>query len=65
MSNSTKDGDEKNCEKCGQPAIFDSRPLKPSMQPFQVGDYIPPPAEFEAGPGWTCTVCRHFELWKP
>jgi DNA-directed RNA polymerase subunit RPC12/RpoP len=54
-------GDEKDCERCGHPAIFETRPLKPSVQPFQVGDYVPPAAEYQAGPGWTCTVCRHFE----
>jgi hypothetical protein len=57
-----KDGDERDCEQCGEPAIFETKPLKPSAQPFQVGDHVPPAAEYQAGPGWTCTVCRHFEL---
>jgi hypothetical protein len=59
-----KDGDEKDCERCGGPAIFEPRPLKPSAQPFPMGDHVPPAAEYQPGPGWTCTVCRHFELLK-
>src|SRR5437868_3312766 len=67
MTTPPKDGDLKDCEKCGEPAEFKNRPLKPSMQPFQIGDYVPPLAEYEATPGWSCTVCDHFirELLEP
>ncbi|MBI3048396.1 MAG: hypothetical protein HYY76_08780 [Acidobacteria bacterium] len=53
-----KEGDEKNCVTCGQPAIFHERALKrPQMPP--VGN---PATAYWPTPGWVCTVNEdHFE----
>ena len=58
------EGDEKDCERCGHISVFEIRPIK-RAQPSQVGDFIPPEAQYESGPGWKCTVCDHFHPFKP
>lgn len=56
-----KEGDEKDCVKCEHPAIFHERALQ-HPQLTQVGDHVPPAAEYWPTPGWVCTANgNHFE----
>jgi hypothetical protein len=61
MPSSPKEGEEKDCVKCGHSAIFYEKPRKPG-QLVQIGDHIPPAGEYWPTPGWVCTVNEnHFE----
>jgi hypothetical protein len=56
-----KEGDEKNCATCGQPAIFHNRVLK-HPQITQIGDHVSAAPEYRPTAGWVCTLSdNHFE----